>query len=99
MPKLNLNDYKKPKEVEDVLEVTIGDGIYNIPLGNILPVKEYKALRKAQKAEDEDAISEFLARYLGEEVVDTLTMEQLTAIYDAWGKATLEACGQTTGES
>jgi len=97
---LNLNDHKKKQTVEDVLEVKYGNETYRIPLGNTLTLKEYKSLKKAYKDDDEDAIVDFLSKYMGNDVAESLHIDELCAIFEAWSKATSEASrGLTPGES
>ena len=97
MPKLNLNEYSNKKET---LEVRLGDKTYNIPLAGDMSVKDFKELRKALKTEDEGVMIDFLSRYMGKDVVDSLPMSALTAIFKAWGEASNGAEGDlTTGES
>ena len=97
MPKLNLNEYSNKKET---LEVRLGDKTYNIPLAGDMSVRDFKELRKALKTEDEGVMIDFLSRYMGKDVVDSLPMSALTAIFKAWGEASNGAEGDlTTGES
>ena len=86
---LDLND--KAVEVE-VLEVKIGEGTYNIPLGNNMTIKKVNSIQQA------DSINDFLKDYIPEEVLDELTIVQLTEIIKAWNKATQESVGMTMGE-
>ena len=90
---VNLNDSKKI----DVLAVNIGDKTYNIPLGNCLKVKDYRRLKKLKDNEEE--MFNFLAQYIPEDVLDELTLGDVTEIFNAWTKVTEEASGQTVGES
>lgn len=94
MPNLNLNDNK----TIEVLAVNIGENTYNIPLGNCLKVKDYRRL-KGLKAEDEEEIFAFVAQYIPEDIMNELTLGDITAIFKAWSKATQDASGQTLGES
>jgi len=94
MPKnLNLNDHKQT----EVLKVDIGDKTYNIPLGTSLKVKEFRKLKKI--GNNEEGMFDFLAQYLGKDVVEELTMAEITTIFNAWSDATKEASGMTVGES
>lgn len=98
MPKLNLDSYTKEKK--ETLEVRLGDKTYNIPLAGNMSVKDFKELRKAMKTEDEEMMVDFLSRYMGREVVDSLPLSALTAVFKAWGEASNGAEGDlTTGES
>lgn len=86
---LNLND--KANEIE-VLEVNIGEATYKIPLGSNMTMKEVKAIQNVSD------ISDFLKKYIPEEVLEELTIVQLTAIIKAWNTATQESVGMTMGE-
>ena len=99
MPKeLNLNTL--PVEV---IKVTIGEQTYTLPLANALPYSKVKKLIKISKSEDtEEQIDIFIAffkEYIPEEVVETLTMKNLTAIAEVWGDTSEENGGSTLGES
>ena len=97
MPKLNLNNLTDKKET---LEVRLGDKTYNIPLAGNMSVKDFKELSKALKTEDEEMMVDFLSRYMGKEVVDSLPLSALAAVFKAWGEASNGAEGDlTTGES
>lgn len=81
---LNLNN--KPNEV---LKVTIGDKTYDIPLASSLPYKKVKALIKITKQKDEEQIEsfvDFFKQYIPEEVIDELSMSNLTDLAKAWSR-------------
>jgi len=88
MPELTLNR----KEVE-VLKVNIEGKSYSIPLGTSLKRKELQNLG------NEEAVMEFLEKYLTKEVMDDLNVGELKQIIDAWSKATEEASGVSLGKS
>ena len=90
---LKLNDHKKT----EALKVDIGGKTYSIPLGSSLSVKEYRKLKKI--GNDEEGMFDFLAGYLGKDVVEELSLGDITTIFQAWTKATQEASGLTPGES
>lgn len=71
------------KEVE-IIEVAIGKKTYNVPLAKYLP---YKAIKKLRNKNDIDSIIDILSQYIPIEVIDELTMEQISAIIEAWGNA------------
>lgn len=90
---------KKPGKF---LTVEIEGKKYNIPLASSLKVKEIRKLLKLKKlSEDEqfDFMIDFFSKYLGEELVDELTSEDLTELFTLWNKANEQAGGMTTGES
>lgn len=83
------------------LTIEIGGKDYNIPLAKKLKVKEIRKLKDALKLpEDEqlDFIIDFLGNYLGAELVDDLTMEDLTEVFQYWIQANNEADGLKLGE-
>lgn len=86
---LNLND--KAVEVE-VLEVNIGEATYKIPLGSNMTMKQVKSIQTME------SINDFLKDYIPEEVLEELTIIQLTEIIKAWNNATQESVGMTLGE-
>lgn len=94
MPELKINDSNKQV---DVLAVTIGEKVYNIPLGNCLKVKDYRRLKNLKNNEDE--VFSFLGEYIPEEVLGELSITDLSEIFKVWSEATQKASGQTLGES
>lgn len=68
----------------EVVEVAIGKKTYKIPLAKYLP---YKAIKKMRNTKDIDAIIDILSNYIPMEVLDELTMQQITQIIEAWGDA------------
>lgn len=78
-----VNDKVFDKEVE-VIEVAINKKTYTVPLAKYLP---YKAIKKLRNKNDLDSIVDVLAQYIPMEVLDELTVQQLTAIIEAWGNA------------
>lgn len=86
---LDLNN--KATEVE-VLEVKIGEGSYNIPLGSNMTMKQVNSIRQVED------INDFLKEYIPEDILEGLTIVQLTEIIKAWNKATRESVGMTMGE-
>ena len=96
MPKeLNLNG-----NVE-VLVVNIGDKTFKIPLATSLPYKKAKELVKLAKADEESALDgflEFFSQYIPSDVLEELTMRELTMLAKAWTGQTKKEGGQTLGE-
>jgi len=86
---LDLNN--KAVEVE-VLEVNIGEATYKIPLGSNMTIKQINSIQQV------DNINDFLKNYIPEEVLEELTIIQLTEIVKAWNQATQESVGMTMGE-
>lgn len=85
----------------EVLVVKIGDKTFKIPLATSLPYKKAKALVKLAKADEESALDgflEFFSQYIPSEVLDELTMRDLTTLAKAWSGQTEKEGGQTLGE-
>lgn len=76
-----------------VLAINIGEKQYKIPLGGSMPYKKLKAIKTS------DDIYGFLAEHIPEKVLDTLTVADITTIFNAWSEATKEDTGATPGES
>ena len=95
MPQLNLNKRREEKAKDQNLGVIIGDKTYMIPLGTSLKIKELK------KLDQQDEIMAFFEQYLGKEVMDSLTVDDFTAITEAWSSETQKATGGrvSSGES
>lgn len=85
---LNLN-----RREQEVLKVNIEGKSYSIPLGTSLKRKELASLKS------EDAIMSFFEKYLGEDLMEDLTVGEIKTIVTAWSKATEETSGVSLGES
>ena len=94
MPELNLNKRRKERE-DEKLGVIIGDKTYYIPLGKSLKIKELSHLDKP------DEIMSFFEKFLGKEVMDSLSVDDFQAIVEAWSAATADqqGDGKSLGES
>lgn len=75
----------KTKDIE-VIEVAIGKKTYKIPLAKYLP---YKAIKKLRNKEENnlDSIIEILSDFIPINVLENLTMQQITQILEAWSDA------------
>lgn len=75
----------KTKDIE-VIEVAIGKKTYKIPLAKYLP---YKAIKKLRNKEENnlESIIEILSDFIPINVLENLTMQQITQILEAWGNA------------
>ena len=75
----------KTKDIE-VIEVAIGKKTYKIPLAKYLP---YKAIKKLRNKEENnlESIIEILSDFIPIDVLENLTMQQITQILEAWGNA------------
>lgn len=94
------NELKLNGNVE-VLVVAINDKTYKVPLATSLPYKKAKELVKLAKGDEESALDgfvEFFANYIPSEVLDELTMKDLTTLAKAWSGQTEKEGGQSLGE-
>lgn len=75
----------KTKDIE-VIEVAIGKKTYKIPLAKYLP---YKAIKKLRSKEENnlDSIIEILSDFIPIDILENLTMQQITQILEAWSDA------------
>ena len=75
----------KTKDIE-VIEVAIGKKTYKIQLAKYLP---YKAIKKLRNKEENnlESIIEILSDFIPINVLENLTMQQITQILEAWGNA------------
>ena len=97
MPKHSLT-----KKGEAYLTIEIDGKEYNIPLAKTLKVKEVRQLIKISKLEEMDQYDfmiEFLARYMGEDIVDEMTTGDVIEIFNLWKKANTDAEDLELGES
>lgn len=81
---------KKP-EVE-TLRVNIGEGTFEIPLGNSLSIDEWKLI------ETFEGTVAFFKKHIPEEVVNALTISEINQITAAWKQATHDQLGVNPGE-
>lgn len=97
MPKYSLT-----KKDDLFLTLEISGKNYNLPLAKSMKIKELRKLMKIIKlSSDEqfDALCEFLAKYMGDEVVDDMTAGDIMEIFNLWKKANNEVDGLKLGES
>lgn len=81
------------KRAEEVLKIKIGEDSYSLPLGGSTPYKILKTLNT------EEGIFDFLGAHLPEEIMDSLTPQDIRTIFEAWSEATRKQSGLTLGES
>lgn len=86
MAKINLDN-----STIDVLEVVLNDNTYNVPLGSSLPYKKLKTL------DNPENIIAFFAEYIPG--IEELPFTHITAVINAWKKATEEATGVSLEQS
>ena len=77
----------------NVLKVNIGKKTYSVPLSGSLSIREMKAMRDGT----EDGF-DFFGRYIPQDVLETLTMDQFNALNKAWKDATEEKTDVSMGE-
>lgn len=89
--------------VVNTLSVEIGEETYSIPLAGSMKRKELSAMKKAAMAgndlEAEEAIYQIIAKFIPEDVLDDLTMDEYGKIVQAWSDANQEASRANLGES
>ena len=97
MPKYSLT-----KRDKSYLTIEIDGKTYNIPLATTLKLKEVRKLIKIDQKSEEEQLNfliDFFGNYLGEEVIDELTIPDIQELFTLWGKANEEAGGPSLGES
>lgn len=102
MPKYSLTGVDKR-----CLTLELEDGQkFSLPLAGSMKIKELKKLvhmDELSEVQQFDFQVEFLAKYMGEAVVDDLTQDEVKKIYQMWIKASnneqLEDGGPDLGES
>ena len=77
----------------NVLKVNIGKETYSVPLSGSLSIREMKAMRDGT----EDGF-DFFGRYIPQDVLETLTMDQFNALNEAWKEASSEKTDVSMGE-
>ena len=81
------------KELRETLKVNIGKKSYSIPLMGSLSLAETRALAKA---DDEFA---FFKKYIPEDVLDSLALNDLKTLTSVWKEESEKASGVGMGES
>lgn len=77
----------------NVLKVNIGKKTYSVPLSGSLSIREMKAMKDGT----EDGF-DFFGRYIPQDVLETLTMDQFNALNEAWKEASSEKTDASMGE-
>lgn len=86
----------KTKDIE-FIEVAIGKKTYKIPLAKYLPYKAIKKLRNKDES-NADSIIEILSEFIPMEVLDELTMQQISQILEAWSNASTDEDNNEVGK-
>lgn len=97
MPKYSLS-----KKDKSYLTVEIEGKTYNIPLATALKLKEVRKFMKlGKKTEEEqfDFLIDFFSEYLGEELVEEMTISDINELFTLWTKANEAAGGPDMGKS
>lgn len=81
----------------EVIEVAIGKKTYKIPLAKYLPYKAIKKLRNKDES-NADSIIEILSEFIPMEVLDELTMQQISQILEAWSNASTDEDNNEVGK-
>ena len=77
----------------NVLKVNIGKETYSVPLSGSLSIREMKAMSDGV----EDGF-DFFGRYIPQDVLETLTMDQFKELNKAWKEASGEKTDADMGE-
>lgn len=77
----------------NVLAVEIGKRNYSVPLAGSMKRKDVLALK------DENSVFQMFARYIPEDVLDNLTVDEYNQLAQAWADANAEESGASLGES
>lgn len=94
--------YELTKKAKQFLTLEIDGKDYNIPLMTCLKLKEVKKLIKvltAPEVEQVEGIATFLSQYMGEEIVDEMTIEDMQEVFTIWKDANGIEDGPQLGES
>lgn len=94
--------YELTKKKNAYLTLEIEGKNYNIPLISTLKMKEVKRLLKVINSDESDqieGIADFLSDYMGEEIVDDMTIEDIKEVFDIWKEANDKEGGPALGES
>lgn len=103
MPKYTLE-----KKSDAFLTLEINGKDYKIPLMTRLKIKELRKLKKlmtigdldkADQFEVMEIMAEFLAEYLGNEIVEDMTIEDFNQVFTLWQEANTSAGDLKLGES
>lgn len=79
------------KKTVDVLNVTIGDAVYSVPLMGSMKLKD------ASRLDTQERIMAFFLKYIPKKVMEDLTVDDVNALINAWS-AESEKNGAKPGE-
>ena len=98
-------NYSFKEKDKRYLTLEIGDKTYDLPLAGSMKVKELRKLVHIGKLPEEEQFDlqiDFLAKHMGEAIVDEMTQDDINEIFQLWIKASngyLKEDGRTLGES
>ena len=81
------------KKSVNVLKVEIAGKTYSVPLAGSLTLKELEAIKS-----DDNIGSNFFGKYIPQEIISDLTLDDFKALNDTWKKASQDASGVDLGE-
>lgn len=81
------------KKAAAVLKVEIAGKAYSVPLAGSLTLKELNELKG-----DDNIGSTFFGKYIPDEVISELTLDDFKALNDTWKKASEKTSGVELGE-
>lgn len=97
--------YSYTEKDKRYLTLEIDGKTYNLPLAGSMKVKELRKLIHIGKLPEEEQFDlqiDFLQKFMGEAIVDEMTQDDITSIYQLWIKASngdFKEDGRTLGES
>lgn len=97
--------YSYTEKDKRYLTLEIDGKTYDLPLAGSMKVKELRKLIHIGKLPEEEQFDlqiDFLQKFMGEAIVDEMTQDDITSIYQLWIKASngdFKEDGRTLGES
>ena len=79
-------------QVVDTLSVEIGNETYSVPLAGSMKRKELLSLK------DEESVYNMFAKYIPEEVLDEMTVDEYNQLANAWSDANINKDDASLGE-
>lgn len=87
---------KAPKEV---IKVNFGEKTFSVPLGGSLPAERMISISKATGNERLQLMMNLFVEYIPEDIMEQLTMGEMSQLINAWSEETKKASGISVGES
>ena len=79
-------------QVVDTLSVEIGNETYSVPLAGSMKRKELLSLK------DDESVYNMFAKYIPEEVLDEMTVDEYNQLANAWSDANINKDDASLGE-